>query len=255
MAHSASPALSQNFLVNDHTVARFVRFAAPSPADHLLEVGAGKGALTAALAPRCGSLVAYEIDPRLIPALRRRLAAHPAVRVHRGDFFAARPPGRAFAVVGNVPYARTSDVVDWCLRAPRLTSASLITQREYARKRTGDYGRWTLLTVRSWPWFGWRLGGSVPRRDFRPVPRVDSAMLRIDRRPHPLLPAAERARYRRLVDLGFTGTGGSLYATLRTAHPPRRLAAAFAEAGVRQDTPVGYVTPGQWLRLHAGLLR
>ncbi|WP_338118231.1 ErmE/ErmH/ErmO/ErmR family 23S rRNA (adenine(2058)-N(6))-methyltransferase [Streptomyces coryli] len=254
MAHSASPALSQNFLINPHTVNRFVRFAAPAPADRLVEVGAGKGALTAALAPHCAGLIAYEIDPRLLPALRRRLAAHPNVRAVRGNFLAARPPRHPFAVVGSVPYARTSDVVDWCLRAQRLTSASLITQREYARKRTGDYGRWTLLTVRSWPWFGWRLGGSVPRRDFRPVPRVDSAMLRIDRRPRPLLPLAERARYQRLVDLGFTGTGGSLYATLRTAHPPRRLAAAFSAAGVGQDTPVGYVTPGQWLRLHAGLL-
>ncbi len=171
-----SRALSQNFLTDRAVARRFARIAVPDggPPPLLLEVGAGKGALTEPLARRCRELRAYEIDPRLVPGLRTRFAGTPHVRVIAGDFLAARPPRGPFAVAGNVPFSRTADVVDWCLRAPALTEATLITQLEYARKRTGDYGRWTLLTVRTWPRYAWRLAGRVDRYGFRPAPRVDA---------------------------------------------------------------------------------
>src|SRR5205823_11465676 len=106
-----------------------------------------------------------------------RLGGRAGVRVEAGDFLAARPPPRPFQVVGNVPFSITSDVVGWCLVAPALRSATLITQLEYARKRTGGYGRWSLVTVRTWPVFSWELRGRIPRQRFRPVPRVDAGVL------------------------------------------------------------------------------
>ncbi|MBX6766417.1 MAG: rRNA adenine N(6)-methyltransferase family protein, partial [Actinomadura rubrobrunea] len=140
------------------------------------------GRLTAALAA-CGThVIAYEIDPVPAGRLRERCADLPNVRCVRGDFLRARPPRGPFAVAGNIPYSVTSAVVRWCLRAPGLTSATLLTQLEYARKRTGGYGRWSLVTVQSWPLFEWRLGQRFGRELFRPVPRVDSAILRLERR-------------------------------------------------------------------------
>jgi 23S rRNA (adenine-N6)-dimethyltransferase len=242
--------LSQNFLVDPGAVARVVRAARPGPDGLLVEVGMGKGALTEALAPHCRELIGYEIDRHLIPGLRLRLAGHGHVRVVHQDFLTARPPLEPFAVVGNVPYARTAEIVDWCLRAPRLTSATFLTQLEYARKRTGDFGRWSLLTVRTWPDVDWQLCGRVPRAAFRPVPRVDSGILRLTRRPRPLLTgAAERAAYERMVELGFSGLGGTLYASLRREHPARRLDRAFRRAELGRDAVVAYATPRQWLML------
>jgi 23S rRNA (adenine-N6)-dimethyltransferase len=183
--------LSQNFLADRATAHHVARLAAPDRAlpPLVLEVGAGKGALTEPLARRSRELHAYEIDPRLVPGLRARFARSPHVRVVPGDFLAARPPRTPFSVAGNVPFSRTADIVDWCLNAPALTDATLITQLEYARKRTGDYGRWTLLTVLTWPRHEWRLVGRVGRRLFRPAPRVDAGILRIERRP-PVPPPA-----------------------------------------------------------------
>lgn len=241
---------SQNFLADPGAVARVVRAARPGPGDLLVEVGAGKGVLTEALAPRCRELIGYEIDRHLIPGLRTRLAPYPGVRVVHQDFLTAVPPGEPFALVGNVPYARTAEIVAWALRAPRLTSATLLTQLEYARKRTGDYGRWSLQTVRTWPEVEWRLCGRVDRAAFRPVPKVDGGILRLTRRPRPLLTDADqRSSYTDLVELGFSGLGGSLYASLRRACPARRLAGAFRRAGLGQDVVVAYVTPWQWLTL------
>ncbi|MFF4500841.1 ErmE/ErmH/ErmO/ErmR family 23S rRNA (adenine(2058)-N(6))-methyltransferase [Streptomyces sp. NPDC001401] len=250
-----SRALSQNFLADRATAEHLARLAVlhGDQPPLLLEVGAGKGALTERLAPLCRELRAYEIDRRLVPVLRDRFSAAPQVTVIGGDFLAAKPPRTPFSVAGNVPFSRTAAIVDWCLRAPALTDATLLTQLEYARKRTGDYGSWTLLTVLSWPRYDWRLVGRVARTRFRPVPGVDAGVIRIERRRTPLLAPAAQDSWRHLVELGFSGVGGSLHASLRRVHPRRRVDAAFRAAGLDPHALVGEVPPGRWLRLHAVL--
>ncbi|MET8866743.1 ErmE/ErmH/ErmO/ErmR family 23S rRNA (adenine(2058)-N(6))-methyltransferase [Nonomuraea sp. NPDC004580] len=248
-ADRARRTLSQNFLVDRHAVHLMVKAAAPDGL--VLEPGPGTGALTFALAEAGARVIGYELDPRLAGLLAARTRSDPRIQVVRGDFARARVPREPFAVVGNIPYAATSRIVDWCLRAPGLTSATLLTQREYARKRAGDYGRWSLVTVLSWPWFDWRLGDTVGRESFRPVPSVDSAILRIERRPDPLV--SDRRSYEELVELGFGGVGGSVRASLKTRYAG--VDAALAAAGVARDTVVGHVCPGQWITLWERLCR
>jgi len=140
-------------------------------------------------------------------------------------------------------------VVDWCLRAPTLTSATLLTQLEYAWKRTGHYGRWTRLTISTWPVIAWQFKGRIPRGSFRPVPRVDSGILRLERRDVPLVQPAALGAYRRFVDLGFGGIGGSLCLSLARRYGTRRATGACRAARVGADTPVGLAWPEQWLTL------
>ena len=241
--------LSQNFLADPAAVTRMVRAARTGPDDLLLEVGAGRGQLTRPLAGRCGRLIAYEVDPTVAPELAAVCAALPHVERRQADFLTAAPPDEPFAVVGNIPWSLTAAVVRWCLAAPRLRAATLLTQWEYARKRTGDLGRWSRLTVLTWPEYEWRLAGRVSRTAFRPVPAVDGGILRIDRRPEPLLAVAGLPAYRRMVELGFGGAGGSLAASLRAAHPGRRVDGALRAARIDPATPVGLVWPEQWLVL------
>jgi 23S rRNA (adenine-N6)-dimethyltransferase len=273
--------LSQNYLRSDGVAAaRFLRQVEPDPGGLCLEVGAGEGILTERLAAMFGRLIAYEVDPASAARLRARLRAadtaagresarrqgsgrqdsgrqdsgsqdsgHSGVTVVVGDFLAARPPREPFQVAGNAPFSVTSPIIDWCLRAPALTSATLITQLEYARKRTGAYGRWSLRTVTTWPVFDWQLRGTIGREQFRPVPRVDAGILRLIRRPVPLIPAARLPAYQRLVQAGFTGVGGSLLATLRRDYPAARLSTAFQSAGVPRAAVVAFVTPPQWIAL------
>lgn len=239
--------LSQNFLVDRHAVELLMTVA--EPAGVVLEPGAGEGMLTRALAERGARVTAYEIDPLLAAKLAARTRNEAGIQVVRGDFTKARAPREPFAVVGNIPYSVTSDIVAWCLNAPALTSATLLTQREYARKRTGDYGRWSLTTVLHWPWFDWHLRGQVPRTSFRPIPSVDSAVLRIDRRPNPLV--TQRDSYAELVRTGFSGIGGTVRASLRTRY--QGVDEALRGAGIADDTVVAYVHPEQWVTLHSAL--
>jgi 23S rRNA (adenine-N6)-dimethyltransferase len=106
-----------------------------------------------------------------------------------------------------------------------------------------------LLTISTWPELDWELRGTIPRTHFRPVPRVDAGILHIARRREPLIPPGRLAAYRRAVEAGFSGVGGSLLASLRRQYPAARLAAAFQAAGVDRSAVVAFVTPGQWIDL------
>jgi 23S rRNA (adenine-N6)-dimethyltransferase len=224
------------------------------PPDGLcIEVGAGEGIITTRLAAMAGEVIAYEIDEHLADRLRARVGGKPNVRIMVGDFLSARPPARPFQVVGNAPFSLTSPIIDWCLRASRMTTATLITQLEYARKRTGGYGRWSQLTVSTWPQVRWELRGTIPRTEFRPVPRVDAGILRLERRPEALISPARQAAYRRLVQAGFTGVGGSVQASLRRTYPPDKVAAACSSAGLDRRTIVAYVSPDQWIAIFNAL--
>jgi 23S rRNA (adenine-N6)-dimethyltransferase len=241
--------LSQNFLADPAVIARYVRAVGDGPGGLVVEAGAGDGRITAALAARASRVVAYEIDPVMAERLARRCRDLPNVRCVTGDFLRARPPRGPFHLAGSIPYAATSRIVAWALDAPGLVSATLIVQAEYARKRTGDFGRWSRLTVRTWPVVAWGLGERIGRDRFRPVPRVDSAVLRLDRRARPLLPPQAMDAYVRCVDVGFTGVGGTLHASLRRAYPRRRVDAAFRAAGLARGTVVAHAHPDQWITL------
>jgi 23S rRNA (adenine-N6)-dimethyltransferase len=250
--------LSQNFLCGRHGIDEFMSAIDVSPTDLVLEVGAGSGVLTEAIAQRCRTLYAYEIDRNLIPRLQERVGRFGNVHVVAADFLASDPPAESFIVVGNIPFSLTSAVVDWCLRASMLQSATIISQLEYAKKRTGGYGRWSLRTISTWPWFNWTLRGRIARTEYRPMPSVDTGILYIARRRVPLIRVplikpAHKASYQRLVEIGFSGVGGSLYKSLIRYYSRTAVDRAVENAGVRRDVVVAYVAPEQWLRIFIAL--
>ncbi|MGK8522444.1 23S ribosomal RNA methyltransferase Erm [Nocardia asteroides] len=245
--------LSQNFLTDAGAARLIVRASGVTADDLVLEIGPGDGMLTRYLLGTAGRVHAYEKDPRYAALLRRRYADEPRIRLYQRDFRTVRPPREPFAVVANVPFAITTDIVRWCLAARELTSATLLTQLEFARKHSGDYGRWTKLTVGHWPTTAIELGARVGRHNFHPIPQVDTAILRLRRRTAPLLPGGQLDDYRRVVELGFSGVGGSLAASLGREFPARAVRDSCREAGVSLDQPVGFVSPDRWLTLYRSL--
>jgi 23S rRNA (adenine-N6)-dimethyltransferase len=245
--------LSQNFLRDPAVARRLVESSGVGPDDLVIEVGPGSGCVTSALLHRARRVIAYEKDRHFVERLRARLGHHEQFRCHHADFRDVRPPREPFALVTNAPFGITTDIVRWCLDARHLTSATVVTQLEFARKHTGDFGRWSKLTVAHWPEFRFELGMRIDRREFRPVPQVDAAALHLTRRPKPLLPKAALADYRDLVDLGFSGVGGSLAASLRRVVSARVAAKACGQAGIARDQTVGLVPPDRWIALYQAL--
>jgi 23S rRNA (adenine-N6)-dimethyltransferase len=245
--------LSQNYLRSPEAARLFLRSVRLDPQGVCLEVGAGEGILTTRLARMCREVIAYEIDQALAARLAGRTRGLDNVRVVMRDFLTARPPAEPFQVVGNAPFSATSAIVEWCLRHSRMKSATLITQLEYARKRTGGFGRWSQLTVSTWPQVRWDMRGRIPRTEFRPVPRVDAGILHLQRRAEPLIPPARMTAYRQLVQVGFSGVGGSVQASLRRYYAPDRVSQACAAAGLDRKTVVAFVNPDQWIQIFTAL--
>jgi 23S rRNA (adenine-N6)-dimethyltransferase len=241
--------LSQNFLGDEQAIDRLINLAGISKNDLVIEIGAGRGVITKRLVGRARRVLAYEVDPELVDHLRAIFRTDSLVEVVDQDAVANPAPSELFKAIGNLPFSRTSEIVRWSLSARYLQSATYITQREFARKRTGEGGRWSRLTVMTWPKVEWRYCGVIPRTSFRPQPTVDAAILQVVRRSQPMLKLEELRRYAALVELGFRGIGGSLFRSLCTRYVKASLRLAFDGAGIGPDTVVAWVTPEQWIRL------
>ena len=164
----------------DRWADQLVSDAAVAPGELVLDVGAGTGAITAPLVAAGARVIAVELHPGRLAALRRRFAAVPAVTVVRADAGDLRLPRRPFRVVANPPYAITALLLRRLL-APgsRLVAADLVLQRaaaaRWAEGRAPGAGRWRADYTVS-------LGRPVPRSAFDPPPAVASSTLVIRRR-------------------------------------------------------------------------
>jgi 23S rRNA (adenine-N6)-dimethyltransferase len=182
--------LGQNFLRPDLADA-LVAEADVSPGELVVEIGAGRGAWTVALARRGARVVALEKDPywadRLSREMQRRGVAN--VSVLCCDALACPMPAGSFRVVGSIPFGMTTALLRRLLDDPStgLRRADLVVQWEVARKRAATPPSTILSTVWA-PWWEFEVGRRVPARAFRPVPAVDAAVLRIRRRTPSLLP-------------------------------------------------------------------
>jgi 23S rRNA (adenine-N6)-dimethyltransferase len=158
---------------------RLVADAGVRPGDLVLDIGAGDGAITAPLVAAGARVLAVELHPQRVAALRRRFAGAP-VRVVRADARDLRLPRRPFRVVASPPYALTTPVLRRLL-APggRMTAADVLLERAAAQRwasgRAPGAVRWRGE-------FDAHVGRPVPRRAFTPPPPVDSATLVLRRR-------------------------------------------------------------------------
>ncbi|HET6380541.1 MAG TPA: 16S rRNA (adenine(1518)-N(6)/adenine(1519)-N(6))-dimethyltransferase RsmA, partial [candidate division Zixibacteria bacterium] len=182
--------LSQNFLTDPAALDAIVEAAELRPGDRVVEVGPGLGVLTRRLLASGASVLAVELDARLAAWLRRELGGVPgfelieadALEIHPRDLF----PDEPFKLVANIPYHITSPLLHAFLegeRPPELTV--LLVQLEVAERVAAPPGQMSYLSVFVQNVTVADVVASVPAEAFEPVPSVDSAVLRLRRRPDP----------------------------------------------------------------------
>ncbi len=193
-SHGLEPrrGLGQNFVVDPNTVRRIAKLSGAGPGQAIVEIGAGLGSLTLALAETGAEVTAVEVDSGLARALRDIVADHD-VRVIEGDARALDWPallaGREdWRLVANLPYnIAASLVVDLLSNVAALRSMLVMVQREVGERlaaKPGDkaVGIPSLLVA----YHGAaRLVGRVPATVFYPKPKVESVLVQIDRHPAP----------------------------------------------------------------------
>jgi len=197
--------LGQNFLRADLADA-LVADAAFNPGDLVVEIGPGRGACTFALARLGVRVIALEKDPTWADALRREVRRRGLrnVIVVRGDALDARLPRQPFRVFGSLPFGSTTAILRRLLGNPGgpLERADVVVQWEVARKRAAAPPSTALSTAWA-PWWTFDVGRRIPATAFRPVPRVDAALLRVLRRRPPLLPLRMAPAYFDFVERGW----------------------------------------------------
>ena len=198
--------LGQNFLIDPELRDR-VAAAAGSRSEDVVEVGAGVGTLTVALADRHRRVTAVELDRTLIPALREVVAGREGVEVVEADILKL-DLGRLYAdgegvVAGNIPYNLTGALIRTVLdRRPRPRLLSLVVQKEVAERWTATSGA-SLATVAVQVFAEARLGFTIPASAFTPAPRVDSALVLLEVREKPAVHVPDMDAFFRLVEAVF----------------------------------------------------
>ena len=195
--------------------------------DLVVEVGAGTGMLTRALARTGAKVVALELDPVLARALR----ASPQLRgveIVEADALDWSWPSVEFAVVANLPFSRSGAILGRLLSDPLvpLRRADVIVQWELAAKQTAVWPA-TLKSTLWRAWYDLTVSRRLARAAFSPIPAVDAAVLEATRRREPLVPGAEHHAYRRFLAAAFDGGG-----------PPGRLSPRLSRVEVKRLAPV-----------------
>jgi len=219
--------LGQNFLVDPNLLRKIVTLADLQPTNFVCEIGPGGGALTELLCKSAKQVLALEVDPRMVKFLKTELAKHANLNVQEQD--ALRYPfdqlPESTIVVANLPYNISTPILFRLLEAQQKITRMVLTlqlevaQRLAAKPGTKDYG---VLSVMTQHLAEVKFGFKVARKCFRPVPNVDSGVVRLDIRQD------QPGKLENLTQFQWT---------VRTAFNQRRktLMNAFRSAGISSE--------------------
>ena len=257
--HGLAPrrAFGQNFVADANTVRRIASLAGVGPGDQVLEIGAGLGSLTLALAETGATIVAVEIDNGVVVALRDVVAHLPNVEVLHADAtsldwssLAAR--SHRWHVVANLPYnIATPLVADILDGVPEVEHLLVMVQREVADRFVAGVGSdaYGAVSVKIAYWATARIVGDVPASVFIPRPNVMSALVDIRRRPAPAVADVRPKALFALVRKGFA----QRRKMLRRALAGVATAEDFARAGIAPESRAEELDVHDWGRLAAAI--
>ena len=244
--------LGQNFLVDPALRDAIAEGSGVTRDDEVLEVGAGVGTLTLALASLARRVVAVEFDRDLTPALREVMAHHANVEtvqadILRYDVAAAFPTGGEI-VAGNIPYQLTGALLPKLLDpVPRPRRLSLVVQKEVAERWTSE-SMASVATVAVQVFAIPRYVMTIPASAFEPTPQVDSALVVMEVRQEPAVNVDDLDAFLRFVEAVFQqrrkqlgGTLGRMYGLGSTEAGARLL-----EAGVSPERRPQTVSLAEW---------
>lgn len=205
----ADKRLGQNFLQDPFALEKIASAAEIQKDDCVLEIGPGLGSLTRYLAISARKVAAVELDPDLLNPLKTILAPHPNVTVTHGDVLKINIADLVdqpnYIVAANIPYNITSAIIRHLLESePKPRHIVLTIQKEVAERICSKPGDLSLLALSVQVYGEPRLVAKIPAGAFHPIPNVDSAILRIDIHPEPLIPIDILGIFFKLIKAGFS---------------------------------------------------
>lgn len=237
----------QHLLHNKKLLNEIVDLASISTKDTVLELGAGKGALTTILNQRAGKVLAVEYDLKFIDILKRKTHQKLNTKIIHQDIMKIQLPKGKFVVVSNIPYSITTPIMKMLLNNP-----SNGFQRGVIVMEKGAAKRFTAKSIKNAYVLAWRMWfdihyfKGVSRDHFSPPPRVDSAIIKITRKKEPMIPhkdyfvflgLAEHVLKKPQFPIDFALKG--IFTSLQMKHLRKNLK-------VHHETSVGTLSELQW---------
>ena len=249
----AKRALGQNFVVDANTVRKIARLANVDNHRHVLEIGAGLGSLTLALAETGALVTAVEVDDQLLPLLHENVDPIENITVVHADAMKLNwstllEGGEDWALVANLPYnvatPLVADVLDF---VPQVQRMLVMVQKEVGERfcaspSTEAYGA---LSVKVAFHATARIAGIVPPTVFLPRPNVDSALVEIVRHKEPIDAQINQKDLFSLVRMGFAKRRKMLRGSLAGRVSPEQ----FEEAEIAPTARAEELSVYDWMRL------
>lgn len=254
----ANKSLGQNFLQDPYALNKIVNAAEILPTDTVLEVGPGLGALTRHLAAAAQRVVAVELDGRLLPPLREVLTGYSNIEILQGDMLELSPAEVIrvpnYLVVANIPYYITSALLRHLLETtPRPRRIVLTVQKEVAERICASPPDMSLLSLSVQVYGTPRVAAVIPAGAFYPVPKVDSAVVRIDLSPAPFIPYTLLDTFFTLARAGFGQKRKQLRNSLARAvnETPAEIEKTLRAAGIDPKRRAETLSLEEWRELTA----
>ncbi len=200
--------LGQNFLLDQVALERIADAADIQTEDSVLEIGAGIGSLTRFLCIKAERVYAVELDADLIPPLQEVLSDFDNVEIIQADILTLEPEElieqACYKVVANIPYYITSKLIRHLLESGTPPDRIVLTvQKEVAMRICAQPGKMSLLSLSVQVYGNPQIFGKIPAGAFYPVPKVDSAIVRVDLYQQPVIQRSHLDFFFRLAKAGF----------------------------------------------------
>ena len=249
-----SKSLGQNFVVDPNTILKVIRAANIEKHQQILEIGPGLGSLTSQLSAT-SKVVAIELDRYLIPALEEvlnhfgerenvEIIHQNAMKIDWKEFFSHRQG--IWKMVANLPYnIATPVIVNLLENAPEIQSIFVMVQLEVGERfaaspKSKAYG---IPSVKAQYWAETKVLGKVSPNVFLPVPKVDSAILQIIRKPSP--PEVNYTNFSRLIQTAFQHRRKMIRKSLSTLIPVSN----FTIAEISPQSRPEELSVADWVKL------
>lgn len=260
MKKNKRKALGQHFLVKRNILKKIINVIDPQPEDLIIEIGAGKGALTFPLAKKGPRVIAIERDHSLVPFLKNQ--DFPNLTILECDVlqvnFKDLVQKKKAKIVGNLPYAISSPLLFKVLKDKDLFSAcTFLLQKEVAQRLCAYPGtkKYAPLSILFQNYFVTRLHFHVPSSSFRPSPKVESTLVSLKRRLHPCHSLTDQERFHQFLKGTFRSRRKKLLNNLKNLHIPESdIRKALNICGIDEGLRPEQVSLSQFVALFESLL-
>lgn len=242
--------LGQHWLHDDFSLDAMVAAGEIDAKDTVVEVGPGLGTLTKKLVAVAQDVIAIELDDLLAAGLEGRVKAKNLTVAHENvleyDFASVKP---GYKVVANIPYYLTSNLIRTLLESPNPpANMALLVQKEVAERIVAKPGQMSILAISVQFYAEATLKEVVLAELFTPPPKVDSQIIQIKRREHPLFPNIDTEEFFKVVKAGFSEKRKKLRSSLSGGLQVGKdeVDGWLDRAGISPDARAQELTLNQW---------